>query len=72
MSSIPSPSLVRFLLLVALLLGTAAIRADDASDLAQRVYDRPNGRDFEDLLLEGSSLPDAPEADTYSTLRTSA
>lgn len=26
----------------------------------------------DDLLLEGGSLPDAPEADTYSTLRTSA
>jgi len=71
MSSIPPPSLVRFLLLVALLLGTAAIRADDASDLAQRVYDRPNRCDFEDLL-EGNNLPDASEADTYSTLRTSA
>lgn len=27
---------------------------------------------IDDLLLEGGSLPDAPEADTYSTLRTSA
>lgn len=26
----------------------------------------------DDLLLEAAALPDAPEADTYSTLRTSA
>ena len=41
---------------------------------------KPKARGFQpslkagvdDLLLEGGSLPDAPEADTYSTLRTSA
>lgn len=41
---------------------------------------KPKARGFQpslkagvdDLLLEGGSLPDAPEADTYSTLRTNA
>ena len=127
MLPIPLLHVVRVLLLALLLAGTTA-RADEASDLAQRVYDRPNGRDLttlgrmvltekgrvprirelvtyrlekghgetanlpvfvpateyaddlppslkagvDDLLLEGGSLPDTLEADTYSTLRTSA
>lgn len=69
MSSIPPPSLVRFLLLVALLLGTAAVRADDASDLAQRVYDRPNGRDLTTLgrmvLTEKGRAPRIRELVTF-------
>ncbi|OGU40237.1 MAG: outer membrane lipoprotein-sorting protein, partial [Hydrogenophilales bacterium RIFOXYA1_FULL_63_33] len=69
MSSIPPPSLVRFLLLVALLLGTAAVRADEASDLAQRVYDRPNGRDLTTLgrmvLTEKGQAPRIRELVTY-------
>lgn len=126
MLPIPLLHIVRVLLLALLLAGTTA-RADEASDLAQRVYDRPNGRDLttlgrmmltekgraprirelvtnrlekghgetanlpvfvpatghaddlpslkagvDELLLEGGSLSDTPEADTYSTLRTSA
>ncbi|MBN8770019.1 MAG: outer membrane lipoprotein-sorting protein [Thiobacillus sp.] len=69
MSSIPPPSLVRFLLLVALLLGAATVRADDASDLAQRVYDRPNGRDLTTLgrmvLTEKGQAPRIRELVTY-------
>ena len=49
MSSIPLlPVVVRFVLL-ALLLGAAPVRADEAADLAQKVHERPNGRDFTTL-----------------------
>lgn len=62
------PSLVR-LLLLALLLGASASRADDASDLAQRVYDRPNGRDLTTLgrmvLTEKGRAPRIRELVTY-------
>lgn len=47
MSSILLP-LVRFLL-IALLLGATTARADEAADLAQKVYDRPNGKDLTTL-----------------------
>ena len=53
--------------------------ADDLPPPPPRSH-KPKARGFQpslkagidDLLLEGGSLPDAPEADTYSTLRTSA
>ncbi|MFH1818336.1 MAG: DUF1302 family protein [Pseudomonadota bacterium] len=53
--------------------------ADDLPPPTPRSH-KPKARGFQpsfkagidDLLLEGGSLPDAPEADTYSTLRTSA
>jgi hypothetical protein len=62
------PPLVRFLLLV-LLLGASASHADDASDLAQKVYDRPNGRDLTTLgrmvLTEKGRAPRIRELVTY-------
>jgi len=68
MSLTPLASLARFLLL-ALLLGAAAARADDASDLAQQVYDRPNGRDLTTLgrmvLTEKGRAPRIRELVTY-------
>jgi hypothetical protein len=59
---------IRFLL-HALLLGAAGARADEASDLAQRVHDRPNGRDLTTLsrmvLTEKSRAPRIREIVTY-------
>ena len=66
----PTPFLhfIRFLLL-ALLLGAAGARADEASDLAQRVHDRPNGRDLTTLgrmvLTEKDRAPRIREIVTY-------
>ncbi len=56
-----------------------AVAADDPPPPAPRSR-KPAARGFkpvlkagvDDLLLEAGALPDAPEADTYSTLRTSA
>jgi hypothetical protein len=68
MSHTPLASLIRFLLL-ALLLGAATAHADDATDLAQRVYDRPNGRDLTTLgrmvLTERGRAPRIRELVTY-------
>jgi hypothetical protein len=68
MSPTPLLLLVRFLLL-ALLLGAASVRADEASDLAQKVYDRPNGRDLTTLgrmvLTEKGRAPRIREIVTY-------
>lgn len=68
MLPVPLPHVVR-LLLLALLLGGAAARADEASDLAQRVYDRPNGRDLTTLgrmvLTEKGRAPRIRELVTY-------
>ena len=68
MSLTPLLLLVRFLLL-ALLLGAASARADKASDLAQKVYDRPNGRDLTTLgrmvLTEKDRAPRIRELVTY-------
>jgi hypothetical protein len=62
------PPLVRFLLL-ALLLGASAARADNALDLAQQVYDRPNGHDLTTLgrmvLTEKGRAPRIRELVTY-------
>jgi len=66
----PRPLLhfARFLLL-ALLLGSATARADEASDLAQKVYERPNGRDLTTLgrmvLTEKGHAPRIRETVTY-------
>ncbi|MHB1213367.1 MAG: outer membrane lipoprotein-sorting protein [Thiobacillus sp.] len=68
MSPAPLLNVIRFLLL-ALLFGAAAARADNASDLAQQVYDRPNGRDFTTLgrmvLTEKGRAPRIREIVTY-------
>lgn len=69
MSSIPLlPVVVRFVLL-ALLLGAAPVRADEAADLAQKVHERPNGRDFTTLgrmvLTEKGRAPRIREIVTY-------
>lgn len=48
MSPTPLLNVIRFLLL-ALLLGSAPARADEAADLAQGVHERPNGRDLTTL-----------------------
>lgn len=67
----PTPLLrsARFLLLAALLLGGAGARADGAADLAQQVYDRPNGRDLTTLgrmvLTEKGHAPRIREIVTY-------
>lgn len=62
------PNFVRFLLL-ALLLGTVPAYADEASDLAQKVYDRPNGHDLTTLgrmvLTEKGRAPRIRELVTY-------
>ena len=59
---------IRFLAL-ALLLSAPGARADEASDLAQRVYDRPNGRDLTTLgrmvLTEKGRAPRIREIVTY-------
>ncbi|MBU1222657.1 MAG: outer membrane lipoprotein-sorting protein [Gammaproteobacteria bacterium] len=64
----PLPLFARFLLL-ALLLGAAGARADAAANLAQRVYDRPNGRDLTTLgrmvLTEKDRAPRIREIVTY-------
>ena len=61
--------------------GTAAQASDALDDLPPTARSRkPAARGFQpslkvgvdDLLLEAGALPDAPEADTYSTLRASA
>ncbi len=68
MSPTPLLNLIRFLLL-ALLLGAASARADEASDLAQKVHDRPNGRDLTTLgrmvLTEKGHAPRIREIVTY-------
>ncbi|HEX7971592.1 MAG TPA: outer membrane lipoprotein-sorting protein [Thiobacillus sp.] len=65
----PTPLLLVRFLLLALLLGAAGARADEASDLAQRVYDRPNGRDLASLgrmvLTEKGHAPRIREFVTY-------
>ncbi|MHB1186967.1 outer membrane lipoprotein-sorting protein [Thiobacillus sp.] len=64
----PLLPLVRVLLL-ALLLGATGARADEAADLAQKVYDRPNGRDLTTLgrmvLTEKGRAPRIREIVTY-------
>ena len=68
MSFTPLLLLVRFLLLT-LLLGAAGARADEAADLAQKVFDRPNGRDLTTLgrmvLTEKGRAPRIREIVTY-------
>ena len=68
MSPAPLPFLAR-LVLLALLCSAGAARADDASDLAQQVYDRPNGRDLTTLgrmvLSEKGRAPRIREMVTY-------
>jgi hypothetical protein len=68
MSPFPLLHAVRCLLL-ALALGAAVAHADDASDLAQKVYDRPNGRDLTTLgrmvLTEKGRAPRIRELVTY-------
>ncbi len=68
MSPIPLLNLIRFLLL-ALLLGAAPARADEAAELAQKVHDRPNGRDLTTLgrmvLTEKGRAPRIREIVTY-------
>jgi hypothetical protein len=65
----PFTPLLPLVLLLALLLGAAGVRADEASDLAQRVYDRPNGRDLTTLgrmvLTEKGRAPRIREIVTY-------
>jgi len=62
------PRLFRMLAL-SLLLATSAAHADDASALAQKVYDRPNGRDLVTLgrmvLTEKGRAPRIRELVTY-------
>ena len=68
MSPTPLLNVIRFLLL-ALLLGAAPARADEAADLAQRVHERPNGRDLTTLgrmvLTEKGRAPRIREIVTY-------
>ena len=56
-------------LALALLLGAPGAHADEASDLAQKVYDRPNGRDLTTLgrmvLTEKGRAPRIREIVTY-------
>jgi len=65
----PTPLLLVRFLLLALLLGATTARADDASDLAQQIYDRPNGRDLTTLgrmvLTEKGHAPRIREIVTY-------
>jgi hypothetical protein len=62
------PILIRSVLLT-LLLATSTVQADEASDLAQKVYDRPNGRDLVTLgrmvLTEKGRAPRIREIVTY-------
>ncbi|MCD6707662.1 MAG: outer membrane lipoprotein-sorting protein [Thiobacillus sp.] len=66
----PNPllSFIRSLMLT-LLLGAAAAQADEAADLAQKVHDRPNGRDLTTLgrmvLTEKGRAPRIRELVTY-------
>ncbi len=64
----PSSNFARFLLL-ALLLVVSPAHADSAAELAQRVYDRPNGRDLTTLgrmvLTEKGRAPRIREIVTY-------
>jgi hypothetical protein len=68
MSHAPLLSLAR-LVLLALLFAAGGARADDASALAQQVYDRPNGRDLTTLgrmvLTEKGRAPRIREIVTY-------
>lgn len=68
MLTAPMLHIARFLLL-ALLLGGTSARADEASELAQRVYDRPNGHDLTTLgrmvLTEKGRAPRIRELVTY-------
>jgi hypothetical protein len=62
------PRLIRHIVLT-LLLATSGVHADDATDLAQKVYDRPNGRDLVTLsrmvLTEKGRAPRIRELVTY-------
>ncbi len=62
------PRLIRNLVLM-LLLATSAVHADEASVLAQKVYDRPNGRDLVTsgrmVLTEKGRAPRIRELVTY-------
>jgi hypothetical protein len=62
------PRLIRHLVLT-LLLATSGVHADDAADLAQKVYDRPNGHDLVTLgrmvLTEKGRAPRIRELVTY-------
>ncbi|OJW45435.1 MAG: outer membrane lipoprotein-sorting protein [Thiobacillus sp. 65-1059] len=66
----PNP-LLNFIrsLMLALLLGAATAQADEAADLAQKVHDRPNGRDLTTLgrmvLTEKGRAPRIRELVTY-------
>ena len=64
----PLPRFIRYLLLALLLAGSTA-HADDALDLAQKVFDRPNGRDLTTLgrmvLTEKGRAPRIREWVTY-------
>ncbi|MDP3123429.1 MAG: outer membrane lipoprotein-sorting protein, partial [Thiobacillus sp.] len=64
----PSSNFVRFLLF-ALLFAVSPARADSALELAQKVYDRPNGRDLTTqgrmVLTEKGRAPRIREIVTY-------